>query len=145
MTLYVLGAAPVQQLYRPIYTALLAWLLHEAEDYADASPDGRLPVPLLLAIDEAGTTAPLPDLARITATVRKAGIRLVTAWHDLSQLEARYGTRRGRHHPQRRRLGAGPSRADRPANHRLGRARLRPTRGRRREHLPEHHQVPRSR
>ena len=92
MTLYVLGAAPVQQLYRPIYTALLAWLLHEAEDYADATPDGRLPVPLLLAIDEAGTIAPLPDLARITATVRKAGIRLITAWHDLSQLEARYGT-----------------------------------------------------
>jgi type IV secretory pathway TraG/TraD family ATPase VirD4 len=91
-TLYLIGSGPEQQLYRPIYTALLSWLFYEAEARADAEPGGRLRVPLLVVNDEAGTGAALPELPRVMATVRKSGIRLITFWHDLSQLDARYGT-----------------------------------------------------
>lgn len=90
-SLFLLGSGPEQALFRPVYAALLSWLIYEAEARADASPEGRLPVPCLLVNDEAGTGAALPELPRLMATSRKSGLRVMTFWHDLSQLEARYG------------------------------------------------------
>jgi type IV secretory pathway TraG/TraD family ATPase VirD4 len=44
-----------------------------------------------LFLDEAGNCAALSDLDVLATTARGQGIQLVTAWHDKSQLEARYG------------------------------------------------------
>jgi type IV secretory pathway TraG/TraD family ATPase VirD4 len=44
-------------------------------------------------IDEAANVAPLTDLDSLASTAAGHGIQLVTIWHDLSQINARYGSR----------------------------------------------------
>ena len=52
---------------------------------------GRLELPLLLCLDEAGNVAPLPNLAEIASTAPSHNIQLVSIFHDLQQARARYG------------------------------------------------------
>ncbi len=47
--------------------------------------------PLLLVLDEAANIAPLADLDALAATAAGHGVQLVTVWHDLAQITARYG------------------------------------------------------
>src|SRR5208282_2341611 len=49
--------------------------------------------PLLVVLDEAANIAPLPDLDALAATAAGHGIQLVTVWHDLAQISARFGPR----------------------------------------------------
>ena len=49
--------------------------------------------PLLVVLDEAANIAPLSDLDALASTAAGHGIQLVTIWHDLAQINARYGTR----------------------------------------------------
>ena len=56
-------------------------------------PRGPLDPPLLLVLDEAANIAPLPDLDALAATAAGHGVQLVTIWHDLAQITARYGPR----------------------------------------------------
>ena len=49
--------------------------------------------PLLVVLDEAANIAPLPDLDALAATAAGHGMQLVTVWHDLAQITARYGPR----------------------------------------------------
>ncbi len=52
---------------------------------------GRLELPLLLCLDEAGNVAPLPNLAEIASTAPSHNIQLVSIFHDLAQARSRYG------------------------------------------------------
>ena len=49
--------------------------------------------PLLVVLDEAANIAPLADLDALAATAAGHGVQLVTVWHDLAQITARYGPR----------------------------------------------------
>ncbi len=44
-------------------------------------------------LDEAANIAPLDDLDGLASTAAGHGMQLVTVWHDLAQLTARYGPR----------------------------------------------------
>jgi type IV secretory pathway TraG/TraD family ATPase VirD4 len=48
---------------------------------------------LLVCLDEAGNCAALAKLPELATTARGQGIQLVTIWHDLGQLQHRYGRR----------------------------------------------------
>ena len=44
-------------------------------------------------LDEAANIAPLADLDALASTAAGHGVQLVTVWHDLAQINARYGPR----------------------------------------------------
>ncbi len=71
-----------------LHAALLDELLAVVEERAGG---GTLSPPLLLALDEVANVAPVPDLPARLATVRSQGVRILTAWQSVSQIESRYG------------------------------------------------------
>ena len=89
-TLYLIGDAKAAKLLRPIFLALLCAIVDRAYERATAA-GGRLPLPLLLCLDEAGNVAPLPNLAEIASTAPSHNIQLVSIFHDLAQARSRYG------------------------------------------------------
>jgi type IV secretion system protein VirD4 len=89
-TLYLIGDAKASKLLRPIFLALVSELVDAA--YAQANrAGGRLSLPLLVCLDEAGNVAPLPNLAEIASTAPSHNIQLLTIFHDLAQARSRYG------------------------------------------------------
>jgi type IV secretion system protein VirD4 len=91
-TIYVVATAHEQARLRPVLTVLLQQAIRHAYDTASRQ-GGRLDVPCLLLIDEAGNTVTLPDLPGYASTARSHGITLVTVWQDLGQLKASYRAR----------------------------------------------------
>jgi type IV secretion system protein VirD4 len=89
-TLYLIGDAKASKLLRPIFLALLGEIVDRAYERATLC-GGRLELPLLLCLDEAGNVAPLPNLAEIASTAPSHNIQLVSIFHDLSQARSRYG------------------------------------------------------
>ena len=107
--------------------------------YDRVARTGRpLDPPLLVVLDEAANIAPVPDLDALAATAAGHGIQLVTVWHDLAQITARFGPRAttvvnnhraklflsghlGPVHP-RLRQPPGRRRGAPPAGHHVGRA-----------------------
>lgn len=89
-TLYLIGDAKASKLLRPIFLALLGEVVDRAYERATLS-GGRLDLPLLLCLDEAGNVAPLPNLAEIASTAPSHNIQLVSIFHDLGQARSRYG------------------------------------------------------
>jgi type IV secretory pathway TraG/TraD family ATPase VirD4 len=89
-TLYLIGDAKASKLLRPIFLALLSEVVDRAYERATTA-GGRLELPLLLCLDEAGNVAPLPNLAEIASTAPSHNIQLVSIFHDLAQARARYG------------------------------------------------------
>ncbi|WP_249011005.1 type IV secretory system conjugative DNA transfer family protein [Conexibacter sp. DBS9H8] len=89
-TLYLIGDPKASKLLRPIFTALVAEVVDAAYARANAH-GGRLPLPLLLCLDEAGNVAPIPNLAEVASTAPSHNIQLVSIFHDLQQARARYG------------------------------------------------------
>jgi type IV secretion system protein VirD4 len=89
-TLYVIGDAKASKLLRPIFLALLGEVVDRAYERATLA-GGRLELPLLLCLDEAGNVAPLPNLAEIASTAPSHNIQLVSIFHDLAQARNRYG------------------------------------------------------
>jgi type IV secretion system protein VirD4 len=89
-TLYLIGDAKASKLLRPIFLALLTEVIDRAYERATLA-GGRLELPLLLCLDEAGNVAPLPNLAEIASTAPSHNIQLVSIFHDLAQARARYG------------------------------------------------------
>jgi type IV secretion system protein VirD4 len=92
-TLYLYAPPAEQRRLRPLFETILAQLLAHAQARAARMPRGLLDPRLLLALDEAGNVAAIADLPELATTARGQGIQLLTVWHDLSQLEARYGQR----------------------------------------------------
>jgi type IV secretion system protein VirD4 len=88
-TLYLIGDAKASKLLRPIFLALLSELVDRAYERATLA-GGRLELPLLLCLDEAGNIAPLPNLAEIASTAPSHNIQLVSIFHDLAQARSRY-------------------------------------------------------
>lgn len=67
-----------------------------ATAYRVANRSGRpLDPPLLVVLDEAANIAPLADLDVLASTAAGHGVQLVTIWQDVSQINARYGSRAG--------------------------------------------------
>jgi type IV secretion system protein VirD4 len=89
-TLYLIGDARASKLLRPIFLALLSEIVDHAYHRATLA-GGRLPLPLLLCLDEAGNVAPLPNLAEIASTAPSHNIQLLSIFHDLAQARSRYG------------------------------------------------------
>ena len=89
-TLYLIGDARASKLLRPIFLALLGEIVDRAYERATLA-GGRLELPLLLCLDEAGNVAPLPNLAEIASTAPGHNIQLISIFHDLSQTRSRYG------------------------------------------------------
>ncbi|HTU94691.1 MAG TPA: type IV secretory system conjugative DNA transfer family protein [Solirubrobacteraceae bacterium] len=89
-TLYLIGDAKASKLLRPIFLALLSEIVDRAYERATLA-GGRLALPLLLCLDEAGNVAPLPNLAEIASTAPSHNIQLVSIFHDLAQARSRYG------------------------------------------------------
>lgn len=89
-TIYVVANAHEQARLRPVLTVLLQQAIRHAYETASHQRRGRLDVPCLLLIDEAGNTVTLPDLPSYASTARSHGITLVTIWQDIGQLKAIY-------------------------------------------------------
>ncbi len=89
-TLYLIGDAKASKLLRPIFLALLSEVVDRAYERATIA-GGRLGLPLLLCLDEAGNVAPLPNLAEVASTAPSHNIQLVSIFHDLAQARSRYG------------------------------------------------------
>jgi type IV secretion system protein VirD4 len=91
-TLYLCAASHEQRRLSPLFVAVLHDLVEHVVDTVTAA---RAPLepPLLLVLDEAANLAPLPDLDVLASTAAGHGIQLVTVFHDLAQVTARYGPR----------------------------------------------------
>jgi type IV secretory pathway TraG/TraD family ATPase VirD4 len=89
-TLYLIGDAKASKLLRPLFLALLGEIVDRAYERATLA-GGRLALPLLLCLDEAGNVAPLPNLAEIASTAPSHNIQLISIFHDLAQARSRYG------------------------------------------------------
>jgi type IV secretion system protein VirD4 len=88
-TLYLIGDAKASKLLRPIFLALLSEVIDAAYELANRR-GGRLELPLLVCLDEAGNVAPLPNLAEIASTAPSHNIQLISIFHDLAQARSRY-------------------------------------------------------
>jgi type IV secretion system protein VirD4 len=91
-TLYLCAPAHDQRRLTPLFVGVLRDVLDRAYDQVSRT---RRPLdpPLLVVLDEAANIAPVPDLDSLAATAAGHGIQLVTVWHDLAQINARFGPR----------------------------------------------------
>jgi type IV secretion system protein VirD4 len=91
-TLYLCAPAHDQRRQMPLFAAVARATVEHAFDRVAAT---RRPLdpPLLVVLDEAANIAPLADLDGLAATAAGHGVQLVTVWHDLAQIVARYGPR----------------------------------------------------
>ncbi len=88
-TLYLIGDAKASKLLRPLFLALLSEVVDHAYELANRQ-GGRLKLPLLVCLDEAGNVAPLPNLAEVASTAPSHNIQLISIFHDLAQARSRY-------------------------------------------------------
>ena len=89
-TLYLCAPAHDQRRLTPLFVSVVRQVLEHV--YTRVSLTHRpLDPPLLLVLDEAANIAPLADLDALAATAAGHGVQLVTVWHDLAQITARYG------------------------------------------------------
>lgn len=91
-TLYLCAPAHDQRRLSPLFTAVLRQAIEHVFDLVTRS-GSPLDPPLLVVMDEAANIAPLSDLDALAATAAGHGVQLVTIWHDLAQITARYGAR----------------------------------------------------
>ncbi len=91
-TLYVCAPAHDQRRLTPLFAAVIRQIVECCYDQVTRI---RRPLdpPLLIVLDEAANIAPLHDLDALAATAAGHGLQLVTIWHDLAQITARYGPR----------------------------------------------------
>jgi type IV secretion system protein VirD4 len=91
-TLYLCAPAHDQRRLTPLFASVVRQIIEHVYDQVTRT---RLPLdpPLLVVLDEAANIAPLSDLDALASTAAGHGIQLVTIWHDLAQINARYGPR----------------------------------------------------
>ena len=92
---YLIGADRPHGSLAPYFAAFAADLFETAKRRASASPGGRLPRPLTLALDEAAITCPVP-LHKWTAEAGGHGVTVMAAVQGLSQVTSRWGEHDGR-------------------------------------------------
>ncbi len=91
-TLYLCAPAHDQRRLSPLFVSVVRQVVECAYDQV-VRTHRPLDPPLLLVLDEAANIAPLADLDSLAATAAGHGVQLVTIWHDLAQINARYGAR----------------------------------------------------
>ncbi len=91
-TLYLCAPAHDQRRLTPLFASVVRQTIEYVYDQVART---RLPLepPLLVVLDEAANIAPLSDLDALASTAAGHGVQLVTIWHDLAQINARYGSR----------------------------------------------------
>jgi type IV secretion system protein VirD4 len=91
-TLYLCAPAHDQRRLTPLFVSVVREVVEHVYDLVART---RRPIdpPLLVVLDEAANIAPLSDLDALAATAAGHGVQLVTIWHDLAQITARYGPR----------------------------------------------------
>ena len=89
-TVYLISDSRRSKLLRPILLALLTELLDGAYETANDAAERRLPLPLLVCLDELGNAVPLPNLAEIASTAASHNIQLISIFHDIAQARTRY-------------------------------------------------------
>ncbi len=91
-TVYVCAPAHEQRRLGPVFSALVQDVIDLA--YERSSQIGRpLDPPLLVVLDDAATSAALPQLDVYAASAANRGVQLVTTFRHVSQMQARYGDR----------------------------------------------------
>lgn len=91
-TLYLCAPAHDQRRLTPLFASVVREILEHV--YDSVTRTGRpIDPPLLVVLDEAANIAPLSDLDALASTAAGHGVQLVTIWHDLAQIQARYGNR----------------------------------------------------
>ncbi len=91
-TLYLCAPAHDQRRLTPLFVSVIRQIIEHVYDRVTLTHRPIDP-PLLVVLDEAANIAPLADLDALAATAAGHGVQLVTVWHDLAQITARYGTR----------------------------------------------------
>jgi type IV secretion system protein VirD4 len=89
-TLYLFAPEHEQERLRPLFEALMQTVMRVAVEQAATWDDGQLPYPFLVLLDEAAHIAPLRNLGKLANTVSAANIQLVSVFHDMAQIRARY-------------------------------------------------------
>lgn len=105
-TLTVSSPPEVQYRYRALTTQLTRTVVRDVFEknrgFADSVLGREGPIaalmasrgavePLLVALDDVGSVAPMPDLDDLARTAAKAAVQLVTVFTDVSQIRAAYG------------------------------------------------------
>jgi type IV secretion system protein VirD4 len=91
-TAYVCAPAHEQRRLGPVFVALIQDVIDLA--YERSTQLGRpLDQPLLVVLDDAATSAALPQLDVYAATAAARGVQLVTTFRHVTQMQARYGDR----------------------------------------------------
>ncbi|MGD9734942.1 MAG: type IV secretory system conjugative DNA transfer family protein [Solirubrobacterales bacterium] len=91
-TLYLVAPRGEQERLQSIFSTAIQAIWSRVEERSTKA-EGPIEPPLLLVLDECANTAPLPVLDGYASTARGLGVQLVTAFHDISQAEARFGRR----------------------------------------------------
>jgi type IV secretion system protein VirD4 len=91
-TLYLCAPAHDQRRLTPLFVSVVRQIIEHVYDRVTLT-HRPLDPPLLVVLDEAANIAPLADLDALAATAAGHGVQLVTVWHDLAQISARYGPR----------------------------------------------------
>jgi type IV secretion system protein VirD4 len=91
-TLYLCAPAHDQQRLTPLFVSVVREVIEHVFDRVTRTGQPLDP-PLLMVLDEAANIAPLSDLDALASTAAGHGVQLVTIWHDLAQINARYGPR----------------------------------------------------
>jgi type IV secretion system protein VirD4 len=89
-TLYLINSGDESSIITPVIRALASWLHYEAMQIASCYPGQRLPVPLLMALDEVPNTCPI-DLPGILSMAGGWGICVHWIAHSLAQLRKTWG------------------------------------------------------
>jgi type IV secretion system protein VirD4 len=91
-TAYVCAPAHERRRLGPVFTALVQDVIDLA--FERSGQRGRpLDPPLLVALDDAATSAALPQLDVYAAGAASRGVQLVTTFRHITQMQARYGER----------------------------------------------------
>ena len=91
-TLYLCAPAHDQRRLTPLFASVIRQIIEHVYEQVTLTRQPLDP-PLLVMLDEAANIAPLSDLDGLASTAAGHGIQLVTIWHDLAQINARYGSR----------------------------------------------------
>jgi type IV secretion system protein VirD4 len=91
-TLYLCAPAHDQRRLTPLFVSVVRQVVEHV--YEQVTRTRRpLDPPLLIVLDEAANIAPLTDLDALASTAAGHGVQLVTIWHDMAQITARFGPR----------------------------------------------------
>ena len=93
-TLYVVAPASQQRRPQNLFGGLLVHMIDGALAIAQRSSTGRLPLPLLCALDEICNAAPLPTLGEYASSGAGRGVLLLSVIQDYSQAIDTWGRER---------------------------------------------------